>query len=107
FSVVEPSSKNIILDEYTENKTETGSYALNYRIMDATGQIRTFYTTIIVLGSNGEWEDLTPSTPSWNFNFDFILIGLGIITSMVTVGLIIFFSAKAYKYFNKRVRRGG
>jgi hypothetical protein len=106
-SVVEPSSKNIILDEYTENKTETGSYTLNFRIMDATGQIKTFYTTVIVLGSNGEWEDLTPSTPSWNFNFDFITIGLGIIASIVTVGLVIFFSAKAYQYFNKKVRRGG
>lgn len=108
-TIIEPSSKNILLDEYTANKTTPGIYNFNFRIMDATGLIKTFYTKVKVQQISEDWEALDPPTTGGLINIDWSIIGT-VAASIFSLGVlfvIVLLGVAAYKRFNKKVKKGG
>jgi len=95
-SVVEPSSRSIILNTYTDNYDVAGTYSLNFRIMDATGTVQSFNTQIRVLGSSGEWTPLDPGSNNKPFNLDMIGTVINIIFAIIVFAAVVFVFYKAY-----------
>lgn len=95
-SVVEPSSRSIILNTYTDNYDVAGTYSLNFKIMDATGIVQSFNTQIRVLGSTGEWTPLDPGSNSGPFSLDMIGTIINIIISILVFAGVVFIFIKAY-----------
>lgn len=105
-SIVEPSSKQIITDTYSDNKTTPGTYDFNFRILDSTGVIRNINTKIKVLQISEDWIPLDPIvTPGIiDINFDFISVIISwVIAVLVFIGVIFVFIYSARK-FKKGVR---
>lgn len=95
-TVIKPMQRQIILDEYTENKTEAGSYSYNFRILDASGQIKTITSRIIVNEISDEWDDFNPDNEQPLFNLDLskvwdialTIIGVVIAGAIIIAGFI-------------------
>lgn len=101
------SSKNIIIDTYTENSEVPGNYILNFKIMDTTGAIRTFNTNIIVRASMEDWEQLDPGAGTINLDFSIIGTAFSIIVSIaVLIGIVMVFRFM-YQNFIKKSRKWG
>lgn len=99
------SSKNIIIDTYTENSEVPGNYILNFKIMDTTGAIRTFNTNIIVRASMEDWEQLDPGSGTINLDFSIISTAFSIIVSIgIVVGIVVVFRFM-YLNFIKKSRK--
>lgn len=107
-TVVEPSSKNIILDTYTENKTTPGTYSLNFRILDSTGAIKTFNNSVKVLMISEDWEPLDPSEQPGIINVDWGFVGtiIGSLFSMAVLVVLVVVGINVYKKFNRKVKKG-
>lgn len=108
-TIVEPSSRNILLDTYTENKTTPGTYTFNFRILDATGVIKTFNTQIKVLQISEDWEPLEPTSPIDFFEgWDFNIVGT-IFSWIVAIGVIVGIAIglrMIYTKLNKKNKKG-
>lgn len=107
-SIVEPSSKSITSDLYTANKTMPGKYTFNFKILDATGVIRTINSDIKVVAASDDWVPLEPIEPGpgiIDINFDFIAAIFSWILAAAVFVVIIGLMVYSYKKFTKGVKR--
>ena len=103
-SIVEPSSKQIIVDTYTDNKEIPGTYTFNFKILDSTGIIRNINTKITVMQVSEDWVPLDPiiNPGIIDINFDFIAA----IVSWVLAAAVFVSVIALFIYFGKKFKKG-
>lgn len=107
-SVVNPVQRQKIADDYTENKTESGTYAFSFRIIDASGTMQTITSDVQVLEVDESWDNVDVN-PRNNFfgnigtiigNIFLVIIGIIIIVAVIITGYFIY--KRVANYMNKR-----
>lgn len=102
-NIVKPMQRQILEDEYTENKSEAGTYSYVFRILDASGSIKNITSSIYVIEVS-DWDDFIPDTPSGFFNFDFSAVW-GIVTTILGLAIVIVIVYLSVKFVKKFTRK--
>lgn len=108
-TIIPPMQRQILADTYTEAKTSPGTYILNFRILDASGSIKSINTSIKVVEVSGEWDDYNPGTGDswWDFDMNVVWTTVGSIIGLIVVIVIGYFVIHYINKMKKKFKNGG
>lgn len=106
-TVIKPMQRQVITDTYTSNKEEPGTYELSFRILDASGSIKTINSSVKVVELSEDWDVFEPNTPQPWINIDLTGVWgvLGTIIGLIVLAVVIVILSKVISKFVKKYNK--